>query len=301
MNSAAFVAVLEYENPSARATVASLAFLTYDYVLSFPNEVQYVWHTKWTPGKVLYLLARYLPFVYYPMLVYFWATPLATDSICTFSLVYWEWMAQIQVLLFQLVIGLRTWVLWERRRSLAVVLVLAWLCLVVVTTVYLARAAQDNPGTYVKWPAGLEIPGCTSDSSSQAGFTATVYVARGTYEVLLFVLTLLRGIVHWRYNSAARLCTVMYRDAFVVSISSAALISSAIALLYMEETQWAYALNFPFSAACSVFPSRIILNIREAALSLDDWDIPTQMSFRDDKGQAVEHQAVSDPPTVQMS
>ena len=39
---------------------ASLTILLYDYVLSFSDELRYIWRAKWNPGKWLYLAIRYI-------------------------------------------------------------------------------------------------------------------------------------------------------------------------------------------------------------------------------------------------
>jgi len=35
----------------------------YDWLLAFPQEVEYIWRASWNWSKVLYLLTRYTPFV----------------------------------------------------------------------------------------------------------------------------------------------------------------------------------------------------------------------------------------------
>ena len=35
----------------------------YDWVLSLPREVEYIWRASWNWSKVLYLLTRYIPFI----------------------------------------------------------------------------------------------------------------------------------------------------------------------------------------------------------------------------------------------
>ena len=42
----------------------------YDYLLTFPLEISFVWPARWTAIKVLFLLTRYMPFVDGGLLLY---------------------------------------------------------------------------------------------------------------------------------------------------------------------------------------------------------------------------------------
>ncbi|KAH9926547.1 uncharacterized protein BXZ73DRAFT_90875 [Epithele typhae] len=43
--------------------VACVAILTWDVLIMFSEEVEHIWRRTWAPGKVLYLIARYLPWL----------------------------------------------------------------------------------------------------------------------------------------------------------------------------------------------------------------------------------------------
>lgn len=45
------------------STVAACVLFVWDYILTFGLEVQYIWKSRWTVVKVVYLIQRYLPFV----------------------------------------------------------------------------------------------------------------------------------------------------------------------------------------------------------------------------------------------
>jgi len=41
-------------------SVAGIAVVTYDYVLTFPKEVEYIWSKSWTWLSTLFLIVRYV-------------------------------------------------------------------------------------------------------------------------------------------------------------------------------------------------------------------------------------------------
>ncbi|KAJ7088442.1 hypothetical protein B0H15DRAFT_1022453 [Mycena belliarum] len=51
--------------------VASNAILFFDYALTLHLEVTLVWPSRWTLSKVFFLLARYLPFLEFPGVLYY--------------------------------------------------------------------------------------------------------------------------------------------------------------------------------------------------------------------------------------
>ncbi|KZT57334.1 glycoside hydrolase family 79 protein [Calocera cornea HHB12733] len=62
---------------------------------------------------------------------------------------------------------------------------------------------------------------------------------------------------------------------FLVSLAFSVLVFGEIILINVGQPMWAYAFNMFCVASKCVLPGRIILNLREAAMSLDGWDIPT--------------------------
>lgn len=43
--------------------VAALTLLCHEYCVTFPDEVTHMWPSKWTVGKGLFVVTRYLPFI----------------------------------------------------------------------------------------------------------------------------------------------------------------------------------------------------------------------------------------------
>ncbi|KAJ3515358.1 hypothetical protein NLJ89_g1808 [Agrocybe chaxingu] len=56
--------VLKLSYDSIYSKAAAVTFLVCDICWTFPDEVQYIWRSKWTLAKVLYLIARYYALMY---------------------------------------------------------------------------------------------------------------------------------------------------------------------------------------------------------------------------------------------
>ncbi|KJA26702.1 hypothetical protein HYPSUDRAFT_198951 [Hypholoma sublateritium FD-334 SS-4] len=52
------------------ASLSTITLMAYDCVLSFADEVTYVWNTAWCIPKVLYIISRYYPILHLAILYY---------------------------------------------------------------------------------------------------------------------------------------------------------------------------------------------------------------------------------------
>jgi len=95
---------------------ASMAVLIYDYFLTLDAETRFVWRSSWNIGKVLFILTRYTAFLD-TSIVLFVATyqPKSLD-ICPPLYGIAGWMEVIGITIAEIILVLRTWVIWDRSR-----------------------------------------------------------------------------------------------------------------------------------------------------------------------------------------
>lgn len=97
--------------------IAGFTLVVYDYILMFDKEQKYIWNAKWTPGKVLYLIVRYLPLVDLPLLPAAMSNSVSVS--CEFAS-YWQMVfVAVSCCFADCVYGLRTWALWNKSRVIA--------------------------------------------------------------------------------------------------------------------------------------------------------------------------------------
>ncbi|EKM82140.1 hypothetical protein AGABI1DRAFT_90409 [Agaricus bisporus var. burnettii JB137-S8] len=112
-------AAVEVAINSQYTDLASLTILVFDWMLTFPSEVELVWGSKWSAMTILYFLTRYIPFVYLPANTRYIFNEGFTLSECkmlysTVSSLFW-----IGILFAQLILTIRTWVIWGKSKKLA--------------------------------------------------------------------------------------------------------------------------------------------------------------------------------------
>ncbi|EJT96790.1 hypothetical protein DACRYDRAFT_60032, partial [Dacryopinax primogenitus] len=117
----------------------------YDYLLMFPKERRYIWGAKWTPGKILFVLVRYMPFIDLPLWPFdaFLANlPLDCDVATYITIIG----LVIACVLADVVYGLRTWALWSRNRYVGWFLLFAGVAFNGTAIIFLVVIQPNVPG-----------------------------------------------------------------------------------------------------------------------------------------------------------
>lgn len=247
--------------------------LIWDYIITIQQEVKYIWLAKWTPGKVLYLGIRYAGMV--EALLCFWvifnanSAPTSCNVLVKLSLS----IAYVTYLAGSLVFALRTWAIWNRSRWCGIVVGLAWTGNTIstiyslVTNAIMATVPMENYD-----PSFL---GCGAGPAPWDLTRSSIWgYCYAGYEAVIFALTLARGV---RYlMKPTPLMHVLYRDAFVGSLVLFA-VTMVFAILPTHVNNpgtfyWTYFIEVSFYF---LVPWRIILNLREATMDLDGWDVTT--------------------------
>ncbi|KZP01210.1 hypothetical protein CALVIDRAFT_559843 [Calocera viscosa TUFC12733] len=243
----------------------------YDYILTFKQERNLIWKAKWTPVKALFLFMRYS--VILDMIGFFYIDfgQQVTDRSCTVVMNIVLANMCMVYLCAALVIALRTWAIWERGRICGVIVGVAWSAIVVLAVYFTVYIIQGVSAFVISDLAGFV--GCEATNTPESlSAVLELYVALATYEGLIFLMTVIRGI-RYLYRPSS-LMFVLYRDAFLASTSLLTL-TIVVAVLSAMNSDFFHIPFLLSLALCSIAPCRIILNLRDSTSSLDRWDLST--------------------------
>lgn len=70
------------------ANVAIACVLVYDYLITISSEVTYLFHGRWCMIKFLYLICRYLPFVFVTLGMIMWVQPASSQTVSLCQIFY---------------------------------------------------------------------------------------------------------------------------------------------------------------------------------------------------------------------
>ncbi|KAA1472912.1 hypothetical protein DENSPDRAFT_881622 [Dentipellis sp. KUC8613] len=241
--------------------LSALTLLSYDYLLTFPDELELIWGSPWTIMKVIFLLNRYVPFVDTGIGIYHQLGINVSDATCSAIYSTCGWMIAYGVGISEIILIFRTWAIWEKDKrigySMGVLFVVAW----IIMSVYLNKFLKSMEFM----PIQLISPNLRGCFVTKVNGTLYIcYVMSLSYETLIVCLTLIRGFQHFRITNSPLIYS-LYRDGILAYLFM--LVSSIANLVVLLAGPLGYT-NL-LSAAQRVFhvvlTTRIVLNIRRAA------------------------------------
>ncbi|KIY65462.1 hypothetical protein CYLTODRAFT_492297 [Cylindrobasidium torrendii FP15055 ss-10] len=94
------------------AFAVALSICVFDIMITFDEEVSFVWMRKWSPGKTLFLINRYLPPLFLACTLYSTLIPQPNLNVCRIYFALASYLNIICVTTIQLVLGLRVYALY---------------------------------------------------------------------------------------------------------------------------------------------------------------------------------------------
>ncbi|KAJ6496212.1 hypothetical protein C8R45DRAFT_1094466 [Mycena sanguinolenta] len=193
----------------SRIDVGMLTALTYDTLLNVDQEYRLVWQSPWSLVKILYLYARYSPFVDGALGVHIRTQLGIAPETCHVMTSFARIFAVLGTIITELILTVRTYALYEKSLSLLTFLAVMWLAI-----------AGVNIWALIRWTGSLTpvlmspANSCNLDSHQNIG--VTIYASLLTGETIIVLLTAWKGLhTFWLSRSIYRhsqLITTFYRD-----------------------------------------------------------------------------------------
>lgn len=186
--------------------VASTAFFVYDYLTTLDIETELVWPAEWTPLKVLFLLNRYSPFLDVAFLTRHRLFLNNSASTCQRLAELTSWLFVSGTCISEAILTVRTWVIWEKKRSVAVILCPVFIGSWVGMSVLVWNALHDLES----W--NLPYIGCVMSRLSRD--VSFAYGILATFDLGLLLAIVAKSILVRcdPFSGQSSLAKVMYRD-----------------------------------------------------------------------------------------
>ncbi|KAG2127635.1 uncharacterized protein EDB93DRAFT_1332637 [Suillus bovinus] len=143
-------------NFSSYFVSAALVGVTYDWVLTFGQEVELVWRQRWSLMTVLYLSVRYLGIVFAAVIMLggIQVIPL-TDTVSFIMYAVRDWMSVLVFAMLWVIMITRLYAMYQRSRKILIYLVVTFLAVNIFTgvvtlmiTLHASAEALILSGTY---------------------------------------------------------------------------------------------------------------------------------------------------------
>ncbi|KIM31597.1 hypothetical protein M408DRAFT_6720 [Serendipita vermifera MAFF 305830] len=248
------VAVVDHLNVSRLVGVAGATLWLYDYLLTFPTELERIWPTKWNLVKVLFLMnkdlqTRYVPVPYTALLMSCWCLNSPSARFQTNpSLARPTWIRIFRTMTLRvraLYAGHR-WINWALYSAFAVTQ---------ITTVVFALYSFISTYSSIKYSPTLRL--CLADMP---------IFARPVYFMLV--------AHYWRLSRAIApvqptpLLMALYRDGVLYFAAAFTLqIWAGLMVVLLDPTFWYLTMALDLSLT-STFISRMVLHLNQVAFQV---------------------------------
>ncbi|KDR72731.1 hypothetical protein GALMADRAFT_252945 [Galerina marginata CBS 339.88] len=253
----------------SKGEVAAAALYLWDYLLTVGMEIELVWTSRWNVIKVLFLVQRYLPLLDTCILtLYRDLQPGRTGNGCTVIEMATGFMYVGGYVVAEALLTFRVWALWERSRTLAFILPVAFaVCWApaFVVMYYFQQSLRFSPAPI---PG---VPGCFVIAASE--ILKWCWVSLIIWNAFTLFLMLIPGMRHYRSQlHSSLLYSVVYRDGtfyffflFVLSIINIVLTVTVVPTKRFFISSLERCLH-------SMLASRVILHMRDHARLPPEWE-----------------------------
>ncbi|KAG2114276.1 uncharacterized protein F5147DRAFT_21126 [Suillus discolor] len=172
------------------------ALCTYDYTCSLHEEWTFLLRSRWSKMKGLYIVTRYLPFIFLATNLSMYFIPNENSGKCRVLENTQSGLGIVLVMVSETFFILRTYVLWNKN----IILLVATLSTFFTFLVASFSTVFATGVTAAYWTSAVPgITGCYSSTSFQY-FIA--FLLLSVFELGLMILTLIRAVQNWRINSS---------------------------------------------------------------------------------------------------
>ncbi|KAF7373514.1 Heparinase ii iii family protein [Mycena sanguinolenta] len=161
---------------------ASATLFLFDYCVTFLDELRFIWVQRRSTSTVLFWITRYAGMA--SAIVTLCQTPTTSLLVTYLSTA----LRVIVILAAELVLAVRTWAIWERRRSILIFLCLVSTGAVGVIANFLIRGLND---TYLDSDEGVDGD-CIVVANTRSKSYLIPYVVVIAYETMTMVLSAVR-------------------------------------------------------------------------------------------------------------
>jgi len=264
--------------------LASSAIIIFDHIITLDEEVELIWKSSWSMGKVLFVINRYYTLISVIVNNYALFSPTLTDSFCLRFFQWQGWTGLIACMIAEVILQMRLYALYFLNKRVLALMVTMFLMssassAAIMGTVLsgISALAHPLPGTTFCYP--VNVP----------GYFFAFWIPIIGFESLLCGLALYRGFETFRasgtlFQSGRHLVAILIRDSVLYFLVMFATYFTNM-LVWISGTPNLLEIPIAFSVALSCcLGNRMILNVREV-----NRDIKEESKQR--TGDTIKHQA----------
>ncbi|KAJ6578093.1 hypothetical protein B0H19DRAFT_1253375 [Mycena capillaripes] len=184
-------------------TLCSCAtILVYDWICTLDQEITHVWTRRWSTGTLFFVVNRYLPFIDIFIALSAKFTRISPETCLTRNKIV-AWLSLLGILVSEVILMLRTFALWERKRAVSISFMILTIC-TAVPIIALVQLELES----LEYVSTADL-GCTLAKASSIIIFA--YILLMISETVIVILTAVKAYRDLRRSRQPWLVQ-LYRD-----------------------------------------------------------------------------------------
>jgi len=249
--------------------VCSVALLVFDWSLTLDSEIKFIWDSPWNLGRILFFLTRYPPFINVALAIFYRMVYSLPASTCSTISDVRSWIAIFGIIVAEVILTLRVWILWDRSRKVGLAVLLAS---------FLTGAA--GVVDYVLFAGGYTFVATQSLSPNISGcffikgHIALLWtlVALMIHQTFIFTLTVVHCIRNFRLRSyGTSLLRTFYLDGVIYYLAQQALsVVNLVVIITTHSSHMVNIMTYIQGVLLSILSARMILHLHEGTRARND-------------------------------
>ncbi|KAG2126236.1 hypothetical protein DEU56DRAFT_983012 [Suillus clintonianus] len=246
--------------------VAAFVAVTYDWVLTFGQEVELVWRQRWSLMAILYLSVRYLGVLFVIM-----------NILSRILYLVWNWTSVVAFPMLCVIMITRLHTMYQRSRRILIFLVVVSLAVNIFDVAATVMATRDISGEELIL-SGAYV--CTIYNVDNSILNSMTWILGAVWEVLALCLAVWTAVKHFRelrQHSAGGIigdCFTVLIKSHVLYFASYVAVSCFYLIIYLFPTLFMDVFSFKTQILIGVLQileaiqffvlgPRLILSVRE--------------------------------------
>ncbi|KAF9447562.1 hypothetical protein P691DRAFT_706549 [Macrolepiota fuliginosa MF-IS2] len=258
------------------AQLASSSIIIFDHLMTFDLEVDLIWKSSWSVGKILFIINRYYTLASVVFNNYALFSAHLTDSVSHLYFQWQGWTGLIACMIAETILQMRLYALYSLNKKILALtatmfIIASSISAIIMGKVLASMTVTAKPFAILGIEPFRDLVFCAPSNISSKFFA--FWIPMLVYECLLCVLALIRGFQTFRsdgtlFRSGRRLVAILIRDSVLYFIVITSTYLTCL-LVWITAQQSLLEIPIGFSVAMScVLSNRVILNVRDANRSI---------------------------------
>ncbi|KAL5531035.1 hypothetical protein ACEPAG_3911 [Sanghuangporus baumii] len=228
----------------------------YEFVLTIETERCLIWTMPWSIAKLLFIATRYLPFIDTTIVLWHQLGMAMTDGHCQFAYNVTGWLQLCGILLAEIILVLRAWAIWERRRIVGLLLLIWTVAIWLPEIIFMAKFLSTLK--FSPLPDG--IAGCLVVGGSS--ILTVNWTLLMVFEAGVLCLMLVVGFRTYKIHGNSAMFKAVYGDGSLFYFYLFALSVANVVVIQTLPADFLNTLTSLERVLHSVLACRILTNLR---------------------------------------